>query len=365
MATSEVQIDAAALHAEVSAFAEHINNALSRVTALREKGYIPIKRDAQTGNFFEVLRDGVLLGHLLAAVKPGSLDPKSLRSNIDLVSYDALCSAGRGSSGSAENQEVAKTVFEVTANLNACLKAAKDSGIIVVNIGANDFLEKRVDLMLGLIWQLIRAHLLTNVNLTTHPELIRLLGPKESLTTLINVPSETILLRWFNYHLSRAGLKRRIQNFSKDIQDSELYIALLREICPPETRTKLTPLLDKAAGMSAFTDEQKIGRAEIVLEAAEVLESREFATARDIATGNARLNLAFTATLFNNHIGIHLPSEDESRELVEKCRMQERRIAELESAHKAETKDDPAALGTKLDKNKSSSTDQIRKSSVV
>ncbi|KAJ3329836.1 phospholipid scramblase 1 [Gonapodya sp. JEL0774] len=190
--------------------------------------------------------------------------------------------------------------------------------------------------MLGLIWQLIRAHLLTNVNLTTHPELIRLLGPKESLTTLISVPSETILLRWFNYHLTRAGLGRKIQNFSKDVQDSELYITLLRQIAPADKRSKVNEVLDKARALPTETVEQRERRAEIVLDAAELLDSREFATARDIANGSARLNLAFAATIFNNNIGIHLPSEDESRELVEKCRAQERKISELEATLKIE-----------------------------
>jgi hypothetical protein len=48
---------------------------------------------------------------------------------------------------------------------------------------------------------------------------------------------------------------------------------------------------------------------------AEKLNSRDFTTAADIVAGHERLNLAFTATIFNNHIGIHFPTEDEIAEL--------------------------------------------------
>lgn len=55
------------------------------------------------------------------------------------------------------------------------------------------------------------------VNLVTHPELIRLLQKGESINSLIDLPSEQVLLRWVNYHLRRAKHDRVLTNFSTDV----------------------------------------------------------------------------------------------------------------------------------------------------
>lgn len=103
-------------------------------------------------------------------------------------------------------------------------------------------MEGREHLVLGLIWQIIKIGLFSKVDLKTHPELFRLLGPDETLDELLKVfapallicttirpslfhlliiyqlPPDQILLRWMNYHLSRAGWHRRVTNFSSDIK---------------------------------------------------------------------------------------------------------------------------------------------------
>ena len=70
-------------------------------------------------------------------------------------------------------------------------------------------------------------------------------------------------------------------------------------------------LVDSAKVEAALATTDLEARARIVLEIAETLDCRQFVTVKDIVNGNARLNLAFTATLFNTHLGIRLPSEDE------------------------------------------------------
>ena len=66
----------------------------------------------------------------------------------------------------------------------------------MVNFGANDIRDMKVDLILGLVWQIVRGHLMRHINLASHPELIRLLNDKESLKELVGLKSEAILLRW-------------------------------------------------------------------------------------------------------------------------------------------------------------------------
>jgi len=215
-----------------------------------------------------------------------------------------------------------RAILEATANINQLLDGLRAAHIVVVNIGAEDILTKKQDLVLGVVWQLIRTHLLESVNLASHPELIRLLQPGESLPSLISLSSEQILLRWFNYHLERAQCKRRITSF-KDVTDSELYIHLMKQL--GSTRdTDLQTKLDEALALPSDTDTAKETRAKLVLEAAEVLKSRRFVTAQNIVNGHARLNLLFTATLFNHHIGIHLPTEEEARKLFDEIDRLER-----------------------------------------
>ncbi|KAI9010106.1 calponin homology domain-containing protein [Hyaloraphidium curvatum] len=309
---------------EVQSFAEHIGNLLAERTHLRPK-YLPLT------SFFDSFRDGVLLGELIDVIKPGVIDVSKLKS-IDLTRYEeAMKKKGSAAEVSPSvDTEMSKTMFEVTANLNLSINAAKKVGIVVVNIGANDFLDCKQDLVLGVVWQLIRYHLLSAINLNDHPELVRLLEPKETLSTLLSLPAESTLIRWFNYHLKRAGVQRTIRNFSKDIQDSELYIRLLPEVAPPKHKEDVKALADKAAEVSPETETGRLARAQLVLEAAQILGARKFVTAKDIVQGNAKLNLGFTATIFNREIGIHLPSEDDIRrqKAVEQSHLD--RIEELE-----------------------------------
>ena len=179
---------------EKSAYAEHLQNLLSNNNnhdqhhdkhASSLAKYLPLK----ASNLIENMRDGVLIGHLLESLIPGSVPWSKMDLTVDLADANSK-----------------KVIFEVTNNLNCVIEAAKkNKQLVVVNIGANDLLEGKKDLVLGLLWQIVRAHLLASVNLQSHPELIRLLKPGESLQSLLSLKSETILLRWFNYHLQRSG----------------------------------------------------------------------------------------------------------------------------------------------------------------
>lgn len=57
------------------------------------------------------------------------------------------------------------SLYKSTENLNAALKAADEAGLQVVNIGAADIISGRPASILGLSWQLIRVHLLAQINL--------------------------------------------------------------------------------------------------------------------------------------------------------------------------------------------------------
>lgn len=46
------------------------------------------------------------------------------------------------------------------------------------------------------------------------------------------LPTDQILMRWFNYHLKAAGWGRRVTNFSGDVKDAENYTVLLNQLKP-------------------------------------------------------------------------------------------------------------------------------------
>jgi len=138
-----------------------------------------------------------------------------------------------------------------------------------------------------LIWQIVRIGLLSSITLANHPELFRLLEPGEEIGDLLKLSPEQILLRWFNYHLKGAGWNRKVHNFSGDIKDAENYTVLLAQIAPQH------------CNRNPLQESNTTKRAELVLQNAEKLECRKFVRPTDIVKGNAKLNLAFVANLFN------------------------------------------------------------------
>lgn len=66
---------------------------------------------------------------------------------------------------------------------------------------------------------LIQYGLLAQLNVEVHPELEGLLTEDE---TFADLNAEANLLRWFNYHLKRAGYEQTVKNFSDDIKVSKI-----------------------------------------------------------------------------------------------------------------------------------------------
>jgi len=99
--------------------------------------------------------------------------------------------------------------FQMTENNNLVISSSKALGLSTVNIGANDLVEGREHLILGLIWQIIRKGLLAKIDIKLHPELYRLLEDDETLDQFLRLPPDQILMRWFNYHLKAANWPKR------------------------------------------------------------------------------------------------------------------------------------------------------------
>jgi plastin-1 len=259
---------------ETEAYVEHINSVLGHDKDI--KSLFPIKPEGR--DLFEKCADGRLLCKLINNAVPDTIDERVVNLKDKLNQYQA-----------AENH-------------NLAINSAKAIGCSIVNIGAGDIWEQREHLILGVVWQVIRIGLMSDISLTSHPELYRLLEEGEDLKDFLKLPPEKILLRWVNYHLKNAGSDRRINNFGKDISDSEVYTLLLNQ---------LSPLCDK----SPLNEKDLEKRADGVLKNAGKIDCAKFVKSRDIVAGNPKLNLAFVANLFNTLPGLEPLKEEEMKNL--------------------------------------------------
>ena len=273
-------------------FAAHIN------ASVHNERRLPLDPDGS--DLFERLADGVLLwcveqlagarraashstartrSKLVNAAMPGTIDERVISDKADV-----------GDKGR----------FAVSENIQLALSSARGIGCRLVNIGVDDVIEGRPNLMLGLLWQLVRMQLLAGVDMVHVPELVVLLEPGEALADLLKLPAERILLRWFNHHLAAAGTTQRIANLGDHVKDCSAYCALLQQ---------LEPTCNAASAMSLPYGE---ARATAVLRAADAVlgSATRYVRPADIVSGNAKLNLAFVASLFNARHGLVLRAAD-------------------------------------------------------
>lgn len=58
---------------------------------------------------------------------------------------------------------------------------------------------------------------MSQISLKNYPELVLLLEEGETLASFTKLAPEVILLRWVNYHLTAAGVSKRMSNFTTDV----------------------------------------------------------------------------------------------------------------------------------------------------
>ena len=172
-----------------------------------------------------------------------------------------------------------------------------------VNIHAYDITKcveaQKEYLVLGMVWQIIKIQLLSTINIKETPELVVLLKDEEELKDLLALPPEDILLRWFNYHLEKAGTDRRVKNFTNDLKDAKNYVYLLNQIDA------------NAMGLAPLELSDAKDRAREVIKGAKAIDVPAIIQPKDIVQGNRNLNLAFVAQIFNTNNGLKMSEEEE------------------------------------------------------
>lgn len=236
------------------------------------KKYLPV--DPETSDLYTKGNDGVLYCKLVNLSQPGTIDENTINKGAKL------------------------SIYQIHENLTLALNSAQAIGCNIVNIGPEDLHAGKPHLVLGLLWQIIRYGLLSNIDLRANPGLAALLMEGETLEEFMKLSPEQILIRWVNYHLERSGCGRQIQNFTTDITDSVAYTHLLHQIAPPDFGVNTLPLHEQDMHQ----------RAERMLEESEKIQCRQFVSADDVVKGRYKLNLAFVANLFNTYPALDTPA---------------------------------------------------------
>jgi plastin-1 len=155
--------------------------------------------------------------------------------------------------------------------------------------------ERREHIVMGLIWQVIRIYIFRNINLRYVPEIVLLKKEEEEPNTMYKLKPEEVLLRWMNYYLAKDGNKRVVKNFGKDVADGEAYGHVFKHICN-----------DWKEDYWGLNSQQ---RAERILEHCKQMHITPYIKSQDITSGNTRLNLLFSAQVFNSHHGLKFQEE--------------------------------------------------------
>ncbi|KAL1522012.1 hypothetical protein AB1Y20_021657 [Prymnesium parvum] len=277
---------------ETRAFTLHVNQSLGGDEDCAH--LLPL--DEESLDIFEALKDGMLLCKLINHAAADTVDMRC----VHLGGERSL------------------SVYEVTENLNLAINAAVALGCRVVNIGSGDIMSGSPHLVLGLLWQIVKAGIMASLNLKATPELIQLLSAEEgddaeAVRALLGLPPEKVLLRWVNHQIRRAGCDTEVKNFGKDLKDSVVYAALLTAVAPKEQRSLVASLLTDIRRLPVGEE-----RAQLVLDAAESLGVNQFRIQpADVVKGNEKLNMGFLAAIFNALPGLDGGDPNMSTRLAE------------------------------------------------
>ena len=147
----------------------------------------------------------------------------------------------------------------------------------MVNIGGVDICDKNKKLILGIIWQLMRAH---TINILTN------LTPGDKLVT------DSEIIQWANDKVKSSGKASSIRNFN----DSSLSTGqFLLDLCAAVESRAVDPSIVTAGG----NPEQKLNNARYAISVARKIGACVFLTPEDIVEVKSKMCMMFVASLWN------------------------------------------------------------------
>lgn len=140
-------------------------------------------------NLFEDLRDGLVILRVMDIVKPGIVD------------------------WSKVNQKAPLNKFKKVENCNYAVTLGKQMGFSLVGIGGTDIVDGNQTLTLALVWQLMRAHVLS---------ILKGLGSDVD---------DAKIIKWANNQVKASGKSSTMQNFrDPSLRNSIFFLDLLNSI---------------------------------------------------------------------------------------------------------------------------------------
>lgn len=129
------------------------------------------------------VQDGLIICKLINIAQPNTIDERAINKR-NLNTYSKL------------------------ENLALALKNCSAIGCNIVNIDADDIAKGKPHLVLGLIWQIIRVGLFSQITVEQAPGMVRLLSEGETVEELRCLTTEQSLIRWVNYNLSHVSTSK-------------------------------------------------------------------------------------------------------------------------------------------------------------
>lgn len=104
---------------------------------------------------------------------------------------------------------------------------------------------------------------------------------------------EEILIRWVNYHIAKNGGDKKITNLGKDLADGYGYGHVLQTVSEHFDKT--------------YWDQSPEARSDLIIQMCNKDGVKTSVQAKDILSGNPRLNALLLAEIFNDRHGLVLP----------------------------------------------------------
>lgn len=204
-------------------------------------------------NLFEDVRDGVLLLKIMEKIVPGTISWKSVN---------------------MPTAEKPLNKFKKVENANYCVLCAKNMKLNTTTLGGTDIVDGNKKMILGLVWQLMRASLVG---------MLKEIGGGKEVT-------DADLIKWANETIVAAGKTSSIKSLKDAAISTGVFFCDLCYAVAPGS-------VDMSLVTRGESDEEREMNAKYAVSVARKLDATLFLSWEDIVEAHAKLCFTFVASL--------------------------------------------------------------------
>jgi len=207
--------------------------------------------DPFVNNLFTDLQDGLVLLRVMDKVSPGIVDWKKV------------------------NQKHPLNKFMKVENCNYVVELGKQLKFSMVSTGGSDLVDGNKTLTLGLVWQLMRFHVVSIL---------------QSLSSDGKPVTDDDMVRWANNEVQKSGKSSKMSGFrDPSLRDSRFFIELLSAVRPQTVNFDLIT--------SGTTDEEATQNAKYAISVARKIGCTIFLLPEDIVEVKPKMILTFIGSI--------------------------------------------------------------------